>query len=344
MRISLALALSAIGLAAGTAVAADGTAQRLLQMSSAMFGIVEPTPPADLTTPAAELGRALFWDARLSLDGQTSCASCHTAKDWSSDNRQFSLDARGNLTSRHSQPVFMSMDQVALRWNGDRRDGAHQAERSIVGSMGMPSMEAMVPLLMEHGYEPLFKAAFPGDANPVSPTNYGRAMEVYQRTLNTPAPFDDFLAGDIGALTTDQLRGLEKFVNNGCAACHNGKLLGGNSIQRFGLVKEYWLATGSENVDKGRYLSTGKEEDQYLFRTPMLRNITKTAPYFHDGTVETLEEAVRIMAEVQFGREVPAADIQDIVTFLEALTGDIPENYAPPKRFPGTKPQPMAAR
>ncbi len=296
-----------------------------------LLGVVEPVTAAEVASPRAVLGRALFWDIRLSLDGKTACASCHAAADWSSDARRFSINARGQPTSLHSQPVFMSMDQTALRWYGDRTDGAHQAERSITGSMGMPSAAEMVPLLRQMGYEPAFAQAFGTAAgDPVTPRHYALALQEYQRTLRNPAPFDAFLQGDDRALSPKQLVGLQKFVANGCVACHAGPLLGGRSLQKFGVVKNYWLATGSTPVDLGRFNATKKEEDRYVFRVPMLRNIEKTAPYFHDGSVASLPQAVRVMAEVQLGRELPDADVADIVAFLGSLTGPIPAHYAPP--------------
>jgi cytochrome c peroxidase len=150
----------------------------------------------------------------------------------------------------------------------------------------------------------------------------------------TPAPFDRFLAGDDSALSDRQKAGLRTFIANGCAGCHNGTLLGGTALQRFGVVKQYWSETGSEKVDVGRFAITKKEEDRYVFRVPMLRNIAKTAPYFHDGSIDPLDRAVRIMASVQLGRMLDDATVATIVAFLESLTGDVPEHYAPPGQRP----------
>ena len=125
--------------------------------------------------------------------------------------------------------------------------------------------------------------------------------------------------------------GLVKFVGNGYVACHGGPLLGGNSLQKFGAAKDYWLATGSSKIDLGRTIFTKREEDKFVYRVPMLRNIAKTAPYSHDGSVDRIDSAVRVMAEVQLGRTLPDADITDIVAFLDALTGAIPTHYAPPQ-------------
>jgi cytochrome c peroxidase len=276
----------------------------------------------------------LFWDARLSSDGKTACASCHFARDWGADRRRFSIDARGAATSRHSPTVFNAMSQPTLRWLGDRKSGADQAEGSLTGSMGFASKQAGLELLAQLNYLAAFRAAFPQDAEPLSARNYGRALEAYQATLTTPAPFDRFLAGEDGALTGQQMAGLRAFIAGGCAGCHGGPLLGGAMLQRFGVVREYWLETGSEKIDLGRYAMTKKEEDRYVFRVPMLRNVAKTAPYFHDGSVERLDRAVRVMAAVQLGRTLDDDTVSDIVAFLESLTGEIPTHYAPPGQRP----------
>jgi len=308
----------------------EGAVNAMRQRTAPLFGTVAPTTAAEIETPQALLGRALFWDTRLSLDGKTACASCHTVEAWSADKRALSINAKGEPTTLHSQPMFMAQDQVALRWYGDRRDGAHQAERSITGSMGFGNAEAMVAALRRLGYEESFRGAFPTASDAMSAVNYAQALAAYQRTLRTPAPFDAFLKGDNRALTPRQLVGLEKFVSAGCIACHRGALLGGDSFQKFGVIKDYWLATGSKSIDTGRFAATKKEEDKYVYRVPMLRNVVRTGPYFHDGSVGTIEQAVRVMAEVQLGRTLPQQDVDDIVSFLDSLTGAIPAHYAPP--------------
>jgi len=135
-------------------------------------------------------------------------------------------------------------------------------------------------------------------------------------------------------LSARQKDGLRAFIANGCAGCHNGQLLGGTTMQKFGLVKNYWLETGSTKIDEGRYAVTKKEEDRYVFRVPMLRNIAKTAPYFHDGSIDRLDHAVKIMASVQLGRTLDESTTAAIVAFLESLTGDVPSHYAPPGQNP----------
>jgi cytochrome c peroxidase len=328
MKVVVALIIAFEVVAFGVATA-DETLRR---DANALFGQVKPSP--DASSPLVELGRALFWDTRASADGKTACASCHPARDWGADRRRFSPDARGALTSRHSPTIFNSMSQPTLRWLADRKDGADQAEGSLTGSLGFPSKAAAVAKLVELQYLPQFRAAFPDAAEPLTAANYGRALASYQATLTTPASFDRFLAGDDNALTERQKAGLKTFIATGCAGCHNGVNLGGAMLQKFGLTKDYWLETGAEKPDPGRFAITKKEEDRYVFRVPMLRNVAKTAPYFHDGSVERLDRAVRIMASVQLGRTLDDATVDSIVSFLESLTGDVPANYAPPGRRP----------
>jgi cytochrome c peroxidase len=324
---ALAVLIVALGVASGAS--AD---EPLRREAAVLFGAIKASTA--VASPEAELGRALFWDTRLSLDGKTACASCHFARDWGADRRPFSPDARGALTSRHSPTVFNSATQPMLRWLGDRKSAADQAEGSLGGSMGFTSREAALAKMNELKYVPAFRAAFPQDAEPLSAGNYGRALAAYQATLTTPAAFDRFLSGDDGALTERQKAGLRAFIATGCAHCHNGPNLGGTTLQKFGLAKEYWLETGSKKIDQGRFSTTKKEEDRYVFRVPMLRNVAKTAPYFHDGSVDRLDRAVRVMASLQLGRELDDNAVAEIASFLEALTGEVPSNYAPPGQKP----------
>lgn len=310
------------------AAAADG----LLARAREEFGIVQAATAEQIAAPAAELGRALFWDGRISADGRTSCASCHQPADWGADRRQFSPDARGKNTARNSQTVFNSMQQPALRWTGDRKSGAHQAEKSLTGSMGFTAAEEVVPLLRTHGYEAAFRRAWPAEGGPVTPAHYARALEAYQTTLTTPSAFDRFLSGDGGALTGEARAGLQVFLDTGCADCHSGPLLGGAGLKKFGVKKPYWEATKSAKRDGGVFETSKKEEDRDRFRVSMLRNIGKTAPYFHDGSVADLTEAVQVMADVQHGQRLSGAEAKAIVAFLHSLTGEVPAHYAAPER------------
>jgi cytochrome c peroxidase len=317
----------AVALGCGPALAQD----TLRPDSLKLFGKIEAPSPAAIATPEAQLGRKLFWDTRVSLDGKTACASCHPAGAWGADPRKFSVDAKGLDTSRHSPTIFNSAGQPAQRWLSDRKTLADQAEGSLTGSMGFASKQAGMDKLAELDYAAAFKAAYPTEENPLTPANYAKAIAAYEATLSTPAPFDRYLGGDDNALTESQKAGLRTFISTGCTACHNGALLGGTQLMKFGLVRDYWLETGSEKPDVGRFSMTKKDEDKYVFRVAMLRNVAKTAPYFHDGSVATLDGAVRVMGKVQLGRTLDDATVASIVAFLESLTGEVPAHYAQPR-------------
>jgi cytochrome c peroxidase len=328
----LAVALGVLGVGFTVAVSAQQEAEPR-ETFGAMFGQIKPIAQAAIDAPAAQLGRALFWDQRLSVNGKIACATCHMPEDGSSDRRLFPIDARDKPTSRHSQPIYNSTLQTAgLRWTGDRANAAAQAEGSMTGSMGFETRELALANLKKHYDEKSFAAAFPNEADPVTIKNMARAIDVYESTLNTPAPFDRYLAGDNGALTPAQKAGMRTFVNVGCAGCHSGPLLGGMLQMKFGLTKDYWLETKSTKIDEGKFAATKNEADKQVFRVAMLRNIADTAPYFHDGSVAKLDDAVRIMASVQLGRQLTDTETSSIVEFMKSLSGKQPANYAPPAK------------
>lgn len=311
-------------------VASASDADALRQRALAQFGRVEAATAAARESPEARLGRALFWDTRISVDGRTSCASCHAAAAGGADRRPKPIDARGKTMPRHSQSVFNAMEQPLLRWLGDRPDAAKMAVGLLTGPLGFASREDALAALQRAGYGERFAAVYGDAAAPSGLEPYGRAVAAYQATLGTPAAFDRFLAGDAHALDARQRAGLRRFMDSGCAACHSGPLLGGRSFQRFGFTRDYAGVTGSDPVDPGRFAITGKEEDRHVFRVPMLRNVAHTAPYFHDGSVATLPAAVRAMGELQLGRSLDDTEVAEIVAFLGALSGEVPAHYAPP--------------
>jgi cytochrome c peroxidase len=308
-----------------------GEDAELRKMAAELFGRIEAPAAAKLTTPEVSLGRALFWDTRASLDGKTACASCHPAEDHGADRRRGSVDARGDVTSRNSPTVFNAMPLPGLRWLSDRKTGAEQAEGSMTGSMGFKTKDDAVAKLVELKYHDAFKAAYPDEANALNARNYGRALAAYQATLMTPSAFEAFLAGADRAMTERQKAGLKAFIGTGCAACHDGPMVGGQQLRKFGRTRDHWTETGSSKPDVGRFAMTKKEEDKYVFRVPSLRNVARTAPYFHDGSVDSLDRAVKIMGRVQLGKELDDATVSLITAFLESLTGEVPAHYAPPR-------------
>jgi cytochrome c peroxidase len=320
----------ALLLAMGLCLVGDpGHADEALRARArALFGPLEP--PAASNVAEVALGRRLFFDTAISADGRTGCVSCHLPGQWGADGRARSPDARGRLTSRNSQTIFNAVGQPALRWVGDRDTAARQAEGSLTGSLGFASTADALPLLRQRGYEPGFRAAFPGMAEPLSTATYGRALEAFQATLVTPGRFDDWLRGDDAALGPLEQQGLQTFIDTGCAGCHRGPRLGGEAFAKFGVVKDYWTETGSTDRDTGREAVTRNPADRHVFRVQMLRNVARTAPYFHDGSVADLREAVRVMAAVQLGRTLTAAETGAITAFLESLTGSVPAGFSTP--------------
>jgi cytochrome c peroxidase len=190
----------------------------------------------------------------------------------------------------------------------------------------MPKYEDVEKKLKEYKtYVALFKDAFPADKEPVTMDNFAKAIGAFERTLITPAPFDAYLKGDESSLTTGQKKGLKIFMDTGCAGCHSGAYAGGQMYRKFGILEPYWKYTKSDKIDEGRYAVTKSEADKYVFKVPVLRNVEKTAPYFHDGSVDTMAEAITIMAKVQLGRDISGQQAGEIADFLKSLTGEISE-------------------
>lgn len=201
----------------------------LRETAHRMLGTVPGTDPEETETPQARLGQALFWDIRLSADGNTACASRHYRENWGSDSRTRSID---------------------------------------------------------------------------------------------------------DAMTEQQIAGLERFITVGCVGCHDGPLVGGEMLQRFGVIENDWEHTGSPYIDSGLMVVTGEERDRFFFRVPLLRNVANTGSYFHDGSVADLRRATEIMARIQLGQTLSAEAIDELVAFQEALTGDLPANFEPPEGIP----------
>ena len=204
--------------------------------------------------------------------------------------------------------------------------------------MGMPDEASVLEVLNSvPGYAALFAAAFPGAADPVSYDNMALAIGAFERRLVTPSRFDAFLEGQEEALTEEEVEGLQLFVEVGCISCHNGPVVGGNSYQKLGQVVPY------ETEDLGRHKLTGQESDRYVFKVPSLRNVTETGPYFHDGSIATLEEAIRLMGKHQLGVDLDREQVRAIATFLTSLTGDVDQEYIEVPQLPGMPAEPPIA-
>jgi cytochrome c peroxidase len=287
------------------------------------------TPEFPVTKERADLGRKLFFDPRLTVDGSMSCASCHQPALYGTDALPTSIGVRQRPHPRNA-PTILNSGLNIIHWRGDRDNLEDQVIKALTSPItsGQSDLKAVEDRFGRiAGYAPLFKAAFVDQPNPITAQNVAKAIGAFERTLVTPAPFDAYLKGNSDALPETARVGLKKFINTGCVMCHSGVGVGGSMFQKFGVAEDYWLATGSTNIDKGRFDVTKDPTDLYVFRVPSLRNVAKTAPYFHDGSVATLPEAVKVMARVQLGVTLSDADVRDIVAFLESLTGDLPANF-----------------
>ncbi len=290
------------------------------------LSLFEPLPqPTVIETDSdralVDLGRRLFLDKRLSMAGDISCNSCHGLDSYGVDGEPTSPGHLGKRGDRNSPSVFNAALHMSQFWDGRAKDVEEQALGPVMNpvEMAMPTeAEVMKRLSGDRDYKKLFVRAFPQQQSPMTFENVGKAIGAFERQLLTPSRFDDYLRGSKNVLTSEELAGLDLFVNQGCVACHNGVGLGGGMYQKLGLVKPY------ETPDLGRYNVTKEEADKFVFKVPSLRNITETGPYFHDGKVASIDEAVSLMARHQLGKELTPEQIELIVTFLESLKGQIP--------------------
>jgi cytochrome c peroxidase len=282
-----------------------------------------------VTPEKVKLGKILFYETRISVDGTVSCAKCHPISRYAVDGLRVAVGNNCKLNPRNAPTVFNAADQISEHWIGNRKSVEDQAKQALVGppAFGMPSYDAVEKILQGiEGYPSLFKAAFPKDKDPVTVDNFAKAIGAFERTLVTLSRFDTFLEGDAGALSEQEKNGLKSLLDTGCVACHFGTYVGGQMYRKFGIFEPYWKYTKSEKIDEGRYAVTKEESDKYVFKVPVLRNVAVTAPYFHDGSVDRLQDAVVIMAKVQLGKDIDAKQAAAIALFLNSLTGEIPED------------------
>jgi len=286
-----------------------------------------------LTDELVALGKVLYFEPRLSISGEMSCNTCHTLDNYGVDNEPTSPGHEGKRGDRNSPTVYNAAFHVAQFWDGRAADVEEQATGPILNpiEMGMPSADVVVDKLNAiEGYDALFAAAFPGQEDPITIENVGVAIGAFERRLVTPAPFDRWLEGDDEALTDEQKKGYEVFTSSGCTSCHLGPAVGGSMYQKLGLVAEW---PGVEDV--GRAKVTGNEAERHFFKVPSLRNVTKTGPWLHDGSVTDLDEMIVLMGRHQLGRELSEQDVAAIRAFLDSLTGELPASLVEAPELPG---------
>lgn len=285
---------------------------------------IQPIPlQVKLDTNKVQLGEKLFADTRLSADQQVSCLSCHRLNSGGVDRQARSIDATGMQTQVNTPTVFNVAYNFRFNWNGRFETLEAQTESLVQNVMGISWEQVITRLQQAPNYVQLFNAIY---ADGITFSNVIDAIVVYEQSLNTPnSRFDQFLRGDHTVLTIEEQEGYRLFKSYGCVSCHQGVNVGGNLFQTFGVIGNYFTDRGNITpADYGRYNVTGSENDRFVFRVPSLRNVAITPPYFHDGTAQTLEQAIAVMAKYQLGRPLPPEHIRRIARFLNTLTGEAP--------------------
>jgi len=318
----------------------------LIFTASTMAQAFEPlpaTPPTPANNPITaakiELGKQLFFDPRLSQDGTISCNSCHNVMAGGTDNRSVSVGVAGAKGGRSAPTVWNAAFLSTQFWDGRAATLEDQAKGPILAGveMAMPSPEAAVKRIKDiPGYVQSFKAVF-GGSDPVTYDNIAKAIATYERTLITPnSPFDRYMRGDKSAMSAAAVRGMKTVESLGCTSCHNGPNFSGPEMpmgtgffQKFPTFPSKYDAKYKFSADEGRYEATKNPADKHMWRVPTWRNIALTAPYFHNGSVMTLDEAVRVMAKTQLNKSPSKKQVKDIVAFLNTLTGEFPVQTMP---------------
>jgi len=294
----------------------------------------DQAPAAGGTASAAlvALGRVLYHDPRLSQDGDISCATCHGLSEYGVDGLPTSRGHRGQVGSRNAPTVYNAALHASQFWDGRSPDVEDQAKGPILNPVEMAMTDGdavMARVDAIPGYAELFRAAFPGEQTAATYDNLGTAIGAFERQLLTPGPLDAWLRGDDEALTGPQREGLATFLDVGCATCHGGPAVGGTLYMKLGLVRPY------EDDDPGRQAVTGLESDRQVFKVPSLRNVAETGPWFHDGSVTELDDAIARMGAHQLGLDLTPTQLASIAAFLEALTGPLPDAWVAAPAQPG---------
>ena len=295
------------------------------QARAALDEPIKPLPLALNPNPArAEIGRLLFSEVGLSANGKVSCASCHDVTKGGDDSRVHSIGFNGQPTAVNAPTVLNAALNFTQFWNGRAGSLETQINDVVQNSIEMGSKwtEVVATVARNEKYRASFAAAY---EDGITKANIQNAIATYERTLITSnSRFDRYLRGERNALSDDEKTGYAKFKQYGCVACHQGVNVGGNMFQKFGVMGDYFARRGKlTEADLGRFLVTGEESDKHVFKVPGLRNVALTAPYFHDGTAATLDDAVEVMFEYQLGRVASKEDKAAIVLFLNTLTGEV---------------------
>ncbi len=266
-----------------------------------------------------QLGKKLFFDPILSKDGTISCASCHDLQNGGDDGLKFSFGIGGQEGIINSPTVYNAVFNFRQFWDGRAKDLKEQVSGPIENPVEMGhSIDMIVKVLKKSStYIKEFNNLY---LDGITYKNIADAIAEFEKALITPdSPFDKYLKGDKKAISQKAKEGYQLFESKGCVLCHHGVNVGGNFYNKFGIFKD------AKSTNLGRYNITKREEDKYVFKVPSLRNIALTAPYMHDGRIDTLKGAVELMTKHQLGRYMESGETDAIVAFLKSLTGDIPE-------------------
>jgi len=349
LSLSLALALAAGGCGSksseptGAAKPADGAAaaagfdlEPVHRMAFKKLPAVYEAEGVVLTDALVELGRKLYHDPRLSKGQDVSCNTCHLVDKAGVDGLPTSKGHKGQVGTRNAPTTLNAAGHFVQFWDGRAESVEEQAKGPILNpvEMALPTQAACNAVVASiPGYQEEFKKAFPGEASPINYDNIGKAIGAFERKLVAPSRWDAYLGGDKSALTEAEKRGAVLFVTTGCVTCHAGPHLGGNDYKVLGLVRKW-----PNEKDVGRFEITKDPADRMVFKVPTLRNVTRTGPYFHDGGVASLNEAVKLMAAHQLGKDLTSDEVDGIVAFLKALEGDPPKELMATPTLPPSGP------
>jgi cytochrome c peroxidase len=293
-----------------------------------------PKPPVDLDSERVRLGRVLYYEPLLSRNSKISCNSCHPLAQYGATITRFSVGVDGKPGRRNAQTVYNTAGHFNLFWDGRAANLTEQA----LGPLLSPTEMGMDPAVGERvlraipGYRDLFARAFPGDPEPIRMINVAAAIAEFERGLSTPARWDRYLEGDIHALSAEEKEGAKLFANLGCMVCHTGAYVGGATFEKLGIFQAW-----PNQSDRGRGEVTRNPADDMVFKVPSLRNVARTAPYFHDGSAASLDVAVRMMGRYQLGVDLTDPEAKSIVTWLGSLTGELPLRYIAPPELPAAE-------
>ncbi len=296
---------------------------KIRESALSFFKPLAKTMPGSETDTKKQIaiGKKLYFETALSINKTQSCNSCHNIinNDSGVDHLKTSIGALGKLGTRNAGSTWNAGMHIAQFWDGRAKTLEQQAKFPLFNpnEMAMPSEQEVISRLNNKHYLPFFQQAFPSDNSPINLKNISKSLAAFQRTLITKDRLDEYLKGDTKAITQQEKNGLTVFIQQGCVACHNGALLGGQLFMKMGIVHPY-----PNKVDKGVGALTGNAGDNYFFKVPSLRNILNTAPYFHDGAALTIGQAIKDTGWHQLGITLSEHEIKSIKIFFRTLNNN----------------------